>query len=438
MRQINPTISISGYQLSDYNFFQTYENGETVVFNTLYRSLIVFDQPEMERMCAGMASDSEIKELIDNHILVSDDLNELETYKKACIEAYNHSDVLSLAIMPTLSCNCACPYCFERKTSAKMTPETEADILSWIDNQLQNYKLLSVDWFGGEPLLHQEIIKRMSLHLMNKCRQLGVLYFAAITTNGVLMNRPEVIAMFKECSINNVQITFDGGRHAHDSQKFLSGGNGTYARLLSNAHLFCSLNPDLKLRVRVNVSDTNYMTIGNLLDDLTTLKNNIVIFFRWVYANSTNNWIEYSQKEKGSNPYKGIYDLQMESIRRGFTVDDQFDKLQFRFAHCEADSQGFFTIDPLGNLYTCVHEFNPKFAVGNVRNGLTQEKLTDYLKFREVNVFDDQECRQCRLLPMCNGGCRRYRVNHGKHLCIDEKQSIELYVDMLYHKLLNQ
>ena len=33
-------------------------------------------------------------------------------------------------------------------------------------------------------------------------------------------------------------------------------------------------------------------------------------------------------------------------------------------------------------------------------------------------------------------GCRRYRINHQQHLCIDEKQSMELYIDMLYRKSL--
>ena len=116
-------------------------------------------------------------------------------------------------------------------------------------------------------------------------------------------------------------------------------------------------------------------------------------------------------------------------------MDDQYDKHQFRFAHCEADSQGYYSIDPLGNLYTCVHEYDPKYAVGNVRDGILPDKEEEYKTFRTVNASIDPECRTCKVFPMCNGGCRRYRINKGKRLCIDEKQSMELYIDMLYRKL---
>ena len=169
---------------------------------------------------------------------------------------------------------------------------------------------------------------------------------------------------------------------------------------------------------------------------LEPIKKSIVIFFRWVYANGASNWEEYSEKEKGTNPYQGIYHLQIKAINQGFIVDDQYEKPQLRFSHCEADSQGFYTIDPLGNLYVCVHEYDAKYAIGNVKDGIWKDKINDYTTFRNTNALIDQECRQCKVLPMCNGGCRRYRINHQQHLCIDEKQSMELYIDMLYRKSL--
>ena len=395
---------------------------------------MVFEEREMVAIEAGQMPDYCRKELIDNHILVPDDLDELASYEDAYLKTNSHSDVLSLTIMPTLSCNCACPYCFERKSTVRMSQHTESDILNWIEKQLPHYKALSVDWFGGEPLLYQDIIERMSEQMMTKCNELGVHYAASITTNGVLMNSPKVIEMLRRCAIYNVQITFDGDQKAHDAQKFLRSGKGTYYQLLENASLFCNSNPQSLLRVRINVSDNNYHTINSLLNDLLPLRGHVIVFFRWVYANGASNWKNYSKNQKGKNPYEGIYQLQMKAIGMGFMVDDQFDKQQLRFSHCEADSQGYYNIDPLGNLYVCVHEYSPLYSIGNVREGIHEDKKTEYNNYRMVNVLKDPECRACKVLPMCNGGCRRYRINHGKHLCIDEKQSMELYVDMLYHK----
>ena len=434
MRINNLNITISGYKLSYYNFFLTYDTGESVIFNSLYRSLLAFDAYETNYLINGCIPEACASDLINNHILIPEELDEWKSYENAYQNANNHSDVLSLTIMPTLSCNCACPYCFERKKAAKMSSQTEDDVINWIESKLPDYKVLSVSWFGGEPLLYQVPIQRLSERLMAKCKELGIIYTAAITTNGVLLDNPETIGMLKQCAIHNVQITFDGNQPAHDAQKFLRGGEGTYERLLNNAALYCSYNPAAKLRIRVNVSDMNYHTIGQLLDDLSPLKEQIIIFFRWVYANSASHWHNYSEKEKGLNPYKGLYELQKEAIKKGFFVDDQYDKHQFRFMHCEADSQGFYSIDPLGNLYTCVHEYDPKFSVGNVRDGILPDKENEYKKFRTANESIDLDCKTCKVFPMCNGGCRRYRINKGKHLCIDEKQSMELYIDMLYRK----
>ena len=433
----NLDIVIPGYKLSYYNFFQTYDTGESVIFNSLYRCLLNFSQEETKYLCSGEIPTACKDELINNHILIPEDADELASYEEAYRMANTHSEVLSLTIMPTISCNLACPYCFERKSKVKISSQTEEEILFWIEKQLPQYKVLSISWFGGEPLLFQETIQRMSSRLIAKCKALGLFYTAAITTNGVLLDNPETITLLQQCAIRNVQITFDGDQSAHDAQKFTKGGKGTYVKLLKNASLYCASNPDTPLRIRVNVSDANYHTIPTLLEDLSPLKENTVIFFRWVYANSASNWKEFSQKEKGANPYARIYQLQQMTTQKGFVVDDQYDKQQFRFSHCEADSQGFYSIDPLGNLYTCVHEYNPKYAVGNVRDGILPEKEAEYVSFRNVNAMHDSECRTCKIFPMCNGGCRRYRINHGTHLCVDEKHSMHLYIDMLRSKLLN-
>lgn len=433
----NLNITIPGYKLSYYNFFQTYDSGDSVVFNSLYRCLLAFNKEETNSLCAGQIPSACNEELINNHILIPEDADELQSYADVYHNVNTHSEVLSISVIPTLACNMACPYCFEKKSKIKITAQTEIEILNWIEKQLPQYKALSLSWFGGEGLLCQDVIRRMTIRLIAKCEELGIFYTAAITTNGLLMDNRETIELLQQCAIRNVQITFDGNQATHDAQKFTKGGQGTYVQLLKNASLYCASNPNTPLRIRVNVSDANYHNISDLLDDLSPIKNNVVIFFRWVYANSASHWKEFSQKEKGSNPYERIYQLQQLATHKGFVVDDQYDKQQFRFAHCEADSQGFYSIDPLGNIYTCVHEYNPKYAVGNVREGIFPEKATEYMTFRNVDVLQDAECRKCKILPMCNGGCRRYRINHGTHLCVDEKQSMHLYIDMLRTKLSN-
>lgn len=437
---VEPSISVPGYKLSRYNFFQKYFNGEMVVYNPFYNTFHIFT-PRETQLLLGEHIPSALKtELIDNHWLVPEDRDELKWYENTYKDHNELTNRLSLTIMPTISCDLACPYCFERKRKDFMSEETEDAIIDWIKQQLSNhtYKQLSIDWFGGEPLLRKDRVVKMSARLMSICKNYEVTFTGAVTTNGLHLNDTKLLKELKESNVKTFQITFDGDRKAHNEQKFTQSERrvGTYDTLLNNVKLYCDYRTRWggvdQLRVRINVTDDNYNSIEGLLNDLEAYKEQIVIFFRWVYANKESNWKEYSKQEKGTKPYVGIYRLQMMALLKGFNVDDQYDKCYLRFSHCEADSHSFYAIDPNGYLYQCVHEYDQQFAIGNVRDGITKQE--EYTAFHETTFANDEECRACKWLPMCHGGCRRYRINHQEHLCIDEKESMELYIDILYSK----
>lgn len=430
MEIITPHIVSPGYKLSGYNSFVLYEDGKIVVYNFLYRSLLVFDNLEAKKILSGELTDQMASVMVQHQILVPVSWDEWSYYQYNYLARSYNEENLSLAIMPTLRCNCACPYCFEKKGGVPMNMQVQNELLQWVESILPAKRSLTVDWFGGEPLLCQNTIDYLSTELQALCKRYEIPYAASITTNGVLLNSPEMIGFLRRNNIVAVQVTFDGGRAAHNEQKFLRDGSGTYDQLLSNALLFVKQWPEQKLRIRVNVSDTNIDTIDELMTDLFPVKDNSVIFFRWVYANEASEWKDFSTQSKGDNPYQKLYELQCKAISQGFVIDDQIERQGF--FHCEADNAAFYTIDPLGNIYTCVHEFDPKFSVGNIRSGMDIEKQADYFRFRNATLMEDDECRQCLLLPMCNGGCRRYRITHGQHQCIYEKQSPDLYIDMLY------
>ena len=42
-----------------------------------------------------------------------------------------------------------------------MSEETQNAIISYVKKQIQNYDGLRISWFGGEPLLRMDIIRRL-------------------------------------------------------------------------------------------------------------------------------------------------------------------------------------------------------------------------------------------------------------------------------------
>lgn len=313
-----------------------------------------------------------------------------------------------------------------------MNITTANQIKEWVTNNLKGKGTLSVNWFGGEPLLNMNCIESLSDAFIAQCGESNVDYQASIITNGCLLS-PEVVETLDRCQVFNVQVTFDGSEVFHNRMKHFSHGEGTYKRIVENIVYYCihskSHSP---LRIRINLSDENYESIEILLNELPeVVKEHSSIFFRWIYPTETSGWKEFSEKKAGDSPYKGIYSLLKMAHDKGYYIENRCESMNF--CYCEADNPGYYTIDPLGNIYLCVHDYKPEVSVGHVREGIHPLKESQYIAFRNVSVLDDKECLQCKVLPICNGGCRKFRLE-GKKQCIFEKDNLDLYVENIYHR----
>lgn len=108
---------------------------------------------------------------------------------------------LGLSVVPTLACNFSCHYCFEEhKRKVTMSEETEDVLVSFINTHLETREL-SLNWYGGEPLLAINTIER----LLNKIAANVKLKLGRHTliTNGYLVN-DKVIEVFKKYPLDIV------------------------------------------------------------------------------------------------------------------------------------------------------------------------------------------------------------------------------------------
>lgn len=100
--------------------------------------------------------------LSDQMFVVEDNMDELAYFKLGWNRSLYSSGIHRHTILPNLSCNLDCPYCFENKTGAFMSRETEKSYLAWLERQIVGAKTLYVQWFGGEPLLSKSTIARLT------------------------------------------------------------------------------------------------------------------------------------------------------------------------------------------------------------------------------------------------------------------------------------
>lgn len=434
---IDKAIHVEGFVPSKYNVLCSTQNGICLLYNLLYKQLIELDKDELDAAVKGTVNpESELgRLLIAMKYVIPATENELDYYKYQYNESHFDQSTLSLSILTTLACNLSCPYCYENKTGDSMSEDVVEQVVHWVFDHLSGKKILSVNWFGGEPLLNLKAIRLLSNAFMSFCKETNIKYIAGITTNGCLLTS-EMVEAIEICNIYDVQVTLDGSKSFHDKMKYFADGEGSYCQIVSNIINYClvskSHNP---LRIRINVSDENYESIERLLDELPNIvKEHSSVFFRYVYPTETSGWKEYSAERAGQNPYKGIYELLKMANNKGYHIENRCDTNNFFF--CEADNPNFYTIDPRGYLYLCVHDYKPEFAIGHVSEDILSCKQSQYLSFRNVSVLNDKECMDCKILPICNGGCRKFRYE-GKKQCIFENNSLDLYVENIYHQYSN-
>ncbi|HUD08046.1 MAG TPA: SPASM domain-containing protein [Candidatus Saccharimonadales bacterium] len=419
-----------------------------VLYNTMYKNIAELTADEcgwFENLThnafrpTNQAETSLLESLANQLFVVEDGMNELACFQLEWNRSLYSSGIVRHTILPNLSCNLDCPYCFENKTGKFMSREIELLYLAWLEKQLPDAKYFYLTWYGGEPLLSKGTIRRLTKHILHLKEQFGFEYAASVVTNGTLLDE-RFTEQAAELGIKSVQVTLDGDQAIHDTYRFVKGSHaGTFNTILVNMAKFCETNSsDVASILRVNVTDANYETIPALLDKVPTIvKSKCVVLFRWVYshADGRNPGQEFSSKLKGNSPFTNLAPLYALAESLGFCANSFDEGRTYNF--CECDFDNAFLIDQDGDLFMCTHNMSKQESVGNVRDGfLSQGNISRYARFVTANPFDDQECLQCNILPICKGGCRKARFV-GKKTCSDVKFDISGYVLQKYQKALS-
>ena len=429
---------------SNYNVLFAYK-GKKLLFNLETKAFLTLT-PELydilsstQTIAEGMIAPETLAYLQKIRALVEEETAGDYFYQqkfKYQMDAYSQN-VLSLTILPTLNCNCACFYCFEKhKTKAMMTDEVIDNLVTFI-NQHVNAKTLNICWYGGEPLLGFNVIKKIwnrigeQVHLALKDHQ--------IITNGYLIN-DEVIDFFKKHPLTSVQITLDGRKEVHDARRILKhSGKGTFDVIYQNIRRIAEEWQDTKINVRVNIDKSNK-------DDFSILREEIKA---WRYDN-IRIYPGIIRTEYGVTEQNHCDDLTTKDIQDFYTaLNDNAGITHLKLPVgrlCVMTRMNSYLIGPEGEIYKCWNDVGEADKiVGNIK----EEKMSNLPLFAKYmtagSLFDDGNCKDCRLLPICSGGCPRRRVNNrfgGEHhdLCTlfkDQKTLLRVlckYYDYLHDK----
>jgi len=434
---------------SKYNMILNLEDERTIAFNSMSCALakinndfiniieniehINYDELEEEK-----------KTLVDNMLLggyiLDNDFDELKALKYEHFSAKFNNNGLQLTIAPTLSCNFACPYCYENPKSGIMNNDVQDAIIDWVVEEAKKRKDISILWYGGEPLLAKNVIFDMSEKIIEACKENNARYGASMVTNGYLID-DGIISNLKKFKINSVQITLDGPENMHNTRRILKNSSeGTFNVILSNIKKLKENN--IAVMIRMNVDKINMDSIDEFLDMLVqnNLRDTSVSFGR--VTEDTEACVSMSETCMNNEEYaKENLKYQQKLFEKGFRTDAAGNISDFyptsKTNYCGADNIGTFVLDPEGYMYKCWCDVGETHsAVGNVleRNGECDDKM--YM--RNINYifwspFDHEECLNCNLLPICMGGCPYNGLKNGsKPECDKWKFNLKEVLKMTY------
>lgn len=394
-------------KLSRYNFEVPSKDG-ILLYNAVRNGLALLDEEIQARYeclkasgCQNLdESDSFVIEMRKGGFLVEESLDEIGRLKQLSRFQRYLDDSVVASIMPTSACNMNCQYCYQKKESAIMSGKVEEATFRFISALFrQGTRHLQVTWYGGEPLLNIPTIERLSKQFMALCKERSVQYRAQIVTNGLLLNG-DTAKKLHDLEVRWAQITLDGAASTHDTRRPRSNGGASFNDIMQNLAEAC--DHDIRIIIRVNVDRTNQAEAPQVLEELEKhgLKGKVYPYFAPVQP-STDYCVHVAPACFTKPEFARLQAvLQKEVTAKGFGLS---------YPHiapvaCGVLQKDTYVYGPTGLLYKCWHDANNEAeAVGNVFEPI---RFSENLgKWAAWDVFEQEQCRDCKVLPICAGGC---------------------------------
>jgi len=423
-RQLSKYIKIFPYQEKP---------GYVLLYSTKRASTILVDESLLKAIEERSLSTSDRETLVSLGFLVPDGAKEEKEMLSLFDEANRKNNRFSAVVVMNLDCNLACKYCFEGGIKGRhyMSSGMADIVIDYIEKQhLSNKKDISLDFYGGEPLLSFEQIKYLAIKLMASAEEKGRGCSFGLVTNGTMLTgkRAEELASL---GLKDAKITIDGPRGNHNRFRPFKSGLGSFDHIIKNIREACDF---IKIQIGGNFTRENYRVFPQLLDYFlkTGITPDKISMVKFDPASETVEKCGLPDFNEGCNSinepwlFEASLFLREEILKRGFTTP------KIREASCMIEFKADIVINWDGSLYKCPGFIgNKNFEVGDLRKGIKDYRISHNLDF-----WKKQECLDCEYLPLCFGGCRYMRIlKTGK---IDDVDCRKPYLDATLETFIKQ
>ena len=414
------------YKLNGYNIvLDTCSGSVQVVDDVAYDIIALYQQHEAEEIVKEILSKYDgLPDITREEVLLClEDIRALEKagklfsadiYENMAFDFKNRSQVVkALCLHVAHTCNLNCSYCFASQGKyqgdrALMSFEVGKQAFDFLIANSGSRRNLEVDFFGGEPLMNWEVVKRLVAYAREQEKLHDKNFRFTLTTNGMLLS--DEVDDFLNREMSNVVLSLDGRKEIHDHLRKDYAGRGSYDAIV----------PKFKRLVEKRGGKNYYMR--------GTFTHNNVDFTNDIFHMADLGFTELSMEPvvcAPTDPYALTeedlpelfrqYELLAEEMIRRKKAGNGFVFYHYmldlkngpciykRITGCGSGTE-YMAVTPWGELFPC-HQFvgDPKYSLGNIWDGVTNLAVQE--EFRHCNAYARPECRDCWAKLYCSGGC---------------------------------
>lgn len=327
--------------------------------------------------------------------------------------------VKALCLHVAHTCNLNCEYCFAAQGKyhgerALMSFEVGKRALDFLVENSGTRHNLEVDFFGGEPLMNFDVVKRLVEYARSIENEKGKHFRFTLTTNGMLID--DDVIDFANREMDNVVLSLDGRREVNDRFRKTAGGQGSFDVIVPKFQKFVKARGDKSYYMRGTFTHFN----PDFTKDIQTMLDlgfNELSMEPVVCPPTDAYALTEEDKQTVLKEYEKLADMMLEREKQGkpFTFYHYMLDLEGgpciykRISGCGSGTE-YLAVTPTGELYPC-HQFvgNKDYLMGDIWQGVTRTDTRD--KFKRCNAYSRKECDDCWARLYCSGGCAANAYN---------------------------
>lgn len=344
------------------------------------------------------------------------------------LEDLYKNNLSAITLQVTQNCNLRCKYCvysgsYVNRThnNKRMSWETAKKAIDFFYAHSTNNNYLTFGFYGGEPLLEFELIKKIVSYVKDLFKGKGKLF--TITTNATLLTE-EKIKFLAENNFNLV-ISLDGPANVQNKNRiFADEHKGTFKTVMNNLEKIKDIDSDYFKKVSFNaVIDLNQdVSCSNQFFLSYDLIKGLNVSGNYISNNNRTEKMDINPRYYIDAQYEifkvfiyyctdifhnykpTLFDSAVKSLKT--TMLDRFItskgvlKEGSPGGQCLPGIQRFF-INAYGKMYPCerVNEKSEALSIGDLDNGFDIDKAKKILNVAKVT---EDECKNCWCFKICS------------------------------------